>query len=321
MNARTMRHKISKISLLFFIGCLLTSCEKMIIEEESGQGTNQAKHNVVIRIADMDAGWDGASSRTQVPISEVCSRLQFAVYQDGSRVKYDNQKNGDNGYGTFSLQLEAGTYQLMALGHSGASNVTTTKPEKLQFTNPGSSSGTGFTDTFYYYGNMVVGSDGAQVDISMERATAMFRLKTSDNKPANVKKFQFYYTGGSGALDATTGLGCVNSKQTVPVTLDDAQTGQPLTFEMYTFLHQQSGTVTFTVTAFDDSDVILYTKEFKAQMKRNCITQYTGRFFTNDDVEEPEDPEKPDDSGNPSEPSSGIVYVDPEWSDVFEHTF
>ena len=312
-----MRQKAFQLFLVFFAGCLVAACEKMIAEGENVLGADNATQNVVIRIADIDAGWDGASSRTQVKISEVCSRLQFAVYQNGSQVKKENQISGDNGFGTFALQLEAGTYQLLALGHSSANNVTTTKPEKLQFTNPGASNGTGFTDTFYYYGDMVVSSDGAQVNINMKRATSMFRLKTSDGKPADVKKFQFYYTGGSGALDATTGLGCVNSKQTVIVPVDDTQTGQPLTFEMYTFLHQESGTVTFTVTAFDSNNGILYEKEFKAQMKRNCITQYTGIFFTDDEVGEPEGPSIP-----PSEDSSSyVVYVDPEWADIFEYTF
>ena len=309
-----MKQNTFQILLLLLTACLLPSCEKMNMEEDNAQGANGEKQNVVIRITDINAGWDGATSRTQVHISEVCSRLQFAVYQNGTRVKYDNQIVGDDDFGTFALKLEAGSYQLLALGHSGTGNVTTTKPEKLQFTN----TGTGFSDTFYYYGNMTVSSDGALVDISMERATSMFRLKTADVKPAEAKKFEFYYTGGSGALDATTGLGCVNSKQSVFVSLDDTQTGQPLTFEMYTFLHQESGAVSFTVTAFDEDDGILYTKVFKnVPMKRNCITQYTGNFFTDDEVGEPEGPSIP-----PSEDSSSnVVYVDPEWADVFEFTF
>lgn len=317
-----MRHKIRQIVLLFLVGCLLASCEKILIEPEAGQDPSNVNHNVVIRIADMNAGWDGANSRAQVPISEVCSRVQLAVYQDGSRVTSVNQMDGDNGFGTFTLQLEEGIYQLLILGHSGAANVPTTKPEKLQFTNPSASNGTGFTDTFYHYGDLAVSSDGAQVDISMQRATSMFRLQTTDNKPANVKKFQFYYTGGSGALDATTGFGCVNSKQTVPVVLDDAQTGQPLTFEMYTFLHQESGTVTFMVTAFDDDDNVLYEKEFKASMKRNCVTQYSGRFFTDDGGGTPVEPDDPTPTEpDPEEPSSNAVYVDPEWANIFEYTF
>lgn len=321
-----MRHIFSKIPLLLFITCLLMSCEKMVIEEDGGKGTTSANHNVIIRIANTDVGWDGANSRSQVHISEVCSRLQLAVYQEGRRVKYANQIVGDADFGSFAFQLEEGIYQLLILGHSGAYTVPTTNPEKLQFTNPGATNGTGFTDTFYYYGDLIVSSDGVQVEINMERATSMFRLKTNDGKPAKVKKFQFYYTGGSGALNATTGFGCVNSKQSVFVPLNDSQTGQTLTFEMYTFLHDESGTVTFTVTAFDDNDAALYTKTFKVQMKQNCITQYTGNFFTNDDVETPEDPGSPEDPEYPVDPqpgssSSNVVYVDPAWGEIFEYTF
>ena len=315
-----MKHKAIQIFMLLIMSCILLSCEKMVTEEEGPSGTSTAKQNVVICVTDIDAGWDGAASRAQVSIAEVCSRLQFAVFQNGSRVKYENQKTDDDDFGTFALQLEAGTYQLLALGHSGAGNVTTTNPAKLQFTNPETTNGTGFSDTFYYYGNMVVGGDGAQVNISMKRATSMFRLNTNDAKPSKVKKFQFYYTGGSGALDATTGLGCVNSQQSVFVTLDDAQTGQPLTFEMYTFLHDESGSVSFTVKAFGVTDNILYTKEFKnVPMRRNCITQYSGDFFTNDDGETPDEPVMP--QPGPDEPSSSVVYVDPEWADIFEYTF
>ena len=310
-----MKHKCLKTFLLLFAISLMTSCEKPTIEDEGGEETSMAQKDVIIRVADMDAGWDGDASRSQVSISEVCNHLQFAVYQNDTRVASENQIIGDADFGTFALQLEEGAYQLLVLGHSGAANIATKKPEKLQFTNPGTINGTGFTDTFYYYGDMAVSSNGVRVDIDMKRATSMFRLKTNDGKPKKVKKFKFYYTGGSGVLDATTGLGCVDSKQTVFVTLDDSQTGKLLTFEMYTFLHQESDTVSFTVTAYDDQDSVLYEKAFKAPMRRNCITQYTGNFFTNDDGK------TPDDGPSSNNPSSNVVYVDVEWDNIFEYTF
>ena len=305
----------SFIGQLFIAVSLLTACEKMPEDATtlpSGPATGQ---NVVIRVSGIDAGWDDQSTRSLVNISEVCSRVCFAVYQDGSRKTYKNQKAGDDNFGTFSMSLAEGTYQLLVLGHSGAANPTTTNPAKIQFSNPGSSGGTGFTDTFYYYGTIVVGSSMVQVDISMKRATAMFRLKTADDKPAAVKRFQFYYEGGSGALDATTGYGCVASKQSVFV---DATESGPQQFEMYTFPHQEQDEVTFTVKAFDASDNILYQKVFaNVKMQRNCITQYTGKFFTNGDVTPPEEPEDPD----PVEPSSLVIKVDPEWGQIFDITF
>ena len=159
-------------------------------------------------------------------VSEVCTRLNFLLYQNGKKVKTVNQKESDAGFGTVDVTLDAGSYQLLVLAHSCAANPTTTSAEKIQFNN----TETGYTDTFYYYGDLVVSGDKTTVDISMKRATSKFCLVTTDTKPANIKKFQFYYEGGSGALDATTGFGCVNSKQSVFVNLDDSQTDQTLQF-------------------------------------------------------------------------------------------
>lgn len=40
-------------------------------------------------------------------------------------------------------------------------------------------------------------------------------IDTDETIPSDVRKMQFYYTGGSGAFNAATGLGSVASKQTV----------------------------------------------------------------------------------------------------------
>ena len=311
-----MKNKVSYFACLLLAGLLLASCEKVVLDEEQPAVTKEA--NVTIRVADIETGWGNDLSRTMTNVAEVCSRLNFAVYQNGSRVKYKNQAKGDDGFGVFSMQLDAGTYKVLVLAHSGKANPTTTDPAKLQFTNPGSSGGTGFTDTFYYYGDLTVSETASQLNVTMKRATSMFRLVTSDVKPAKVKKFQFYYEGGSGALNAVTGLGCVDSKQSVFVTLDDSQTGQTLQMDMYTFLHAETGNVTFTVKAFDANEDIVYSKEFaNVQMKRNCITRYTGDFFVGDDQNTPDEPVVP----KPEEPSSDVVMVDPEWGEIFDYTF
>ena len=308
------------LSALLLAGCMLTSCEKVSLEEEGIGQTSQEEKNVIIRISDMDAGWGNDATRSLVNVSEVCSRVNFAIYQNGQRVKYKNQAAGDDDFGTYALTLDEGSYQLLVLAHSGRSNPATTNPAKIQFTNPGTSNGTGYTDTFYYYGNLVVGNN-TQVDISMRRATSMFRFITTDVKPDKVKKLQFYYTGGSGALDATTGFGCVDSKQSVFVETGSELTGKTLQYDMYTFLHAETGNVSFIVKAFDQNEDILYSHEFTdVRMQRNCITQYSGKFFVNDT---PKDPEPEPESLTPkeNEPSSIIVMVDPEWGNVFKYNY
>ena len=100
--------------------CILTGCEKMPDDEAVVSSSPTSGKNVVISISGIDAGWDGNSTRSLVPISEVCSRVCFAVYQDDTRL----------------------------VCHSGAANPTTTNPAKIAFSNPTSSNGTGFTDNF-----------------------------------------------------------------------------------------------------------------------------------------------------------------------------
>ena len=149
---------------------------------------------------------------------------------------------------------------------------------------------------------------------TLERATAMFRLVVKDAKPSAVKRFYFYYTGGSGQLDVTTGYGNANSQQKVYFDLDSYSSGQPLQFELYTFPHAGDQKVTFKIEAQNADGQALYTKELKASMEPNFITQYSGNFFTQG---QPDIPDEPDD---PSESSSSIL-VDTEWGGMEEYSF
>lgn len=346
-----MKNKYKNLFYLLLTGLFFLSCEKAIFDEET---TESEDSNVTIHIGDIYPGWDSNFSRTLVNVSEVCSILQVAIYQNGKRIASKNQTKGDTGFGTFSLKLAEGAYKLLVLAHSAKKNITTTDPTKLQFTNPDSSNGTGFSDTFYYYGDIEVNADGAHIEVNMKRATSMFRLVTTDVKPEKVKKFWFYYEGGSGTLNAETGLGCVKSKQAVTVTLDDMQTGQPLQFDLYTFLHDETGKVTFTVRAFDEKDDIVYSREFTdVAMQRNRISRFTGNFFTTENTDPSENPDTPDNPGssdNPDNPDdtdnpqipdtidtpeqpkdpvehdlivnpSNVIMVESEWGGIIDFTF
>ena len=299
------------------IGGISVSCEKGITEEVAQQQTN---NNVTIRVSSVEADWNASATRALVNVGEVCSRLCFAVYQNGTRIKSKNQEAGDSNFGIFSLNLDPGDYTVLVLAHSGRANPVTTKPEKILFTNQESSGGTGFSDTFYYYGKMTVDESDTDVDISMKRATAMFRLVTTDVKPASVKKFQFYYEGGSGALDATTGMGCVDSKQSVFVLTGDEQTGQTLSFDMFTIPRTEKAKLNVIVKAFDSKDDILYQREFNdVVVQRNSITRYTGKYFVKDS---PDKPDIPDESGDPeADPKSMAVMVDAEWASIMDFDF
>ena len=307
----TMRDVIRTMGIAGLCLLLLNSCEKIILDQE--KSTTKAVGNVVLTVDGVEAFANEAVTRGEKPVEQVCSRLCFAVYQDGQRVKYDNQKLGDSGYGSTTMTLDEGHYQLLILGHSGNANPTTTKPNQIKFSNVTASGGTGFTDTFYYYGDLEVSGNMNERGYTLERATAMLRFMTEDGKPSNVKRFYFYYTGGSAQLDVTTGSGNANSQQKVYFELDESTDGEPRVFELYTFPHSNGQQVTFKVEAQDANGTALYTKEVKAVMERNMITQFSGNFFTGGN------PDNPDEPGGDNTSSS--IMVDTTWGGVEEYSY
>ena len=162
------------------------------------------------------------------------------------------------------------------------------------------------TDTFFYYGDLVVGTEKQSYDLTLTRAVAMFRLVLTDESiPASVAKLKFYYLGGSSTFSPKDGYGCVQSKQTEirPVATDGI-------YEIYTLPHTEEDVLTkLTVTALDANDNILKERTFEnIPITRNQVTRYTGSFFG---------------SGGTGTTSSGTfrLTADPDWDSVNGYTF
>ena len=234
------------------------SCEKPITsDDDTNKGVNE-DDNLVVRVPA-----DGLLAS---------SRLNLAIYDmAGTRIKQANQQSSDANFGLTSFQLDEGPYQLVIVSHSSNGNPTMTNPHKIQFTNA-----QGFTDTFLYSENITIDDERKELYITPRRIVSLCRFVIIDDYPADVAKMRFYYTGGSGAFDATTGLGCVNSRQSLMFNVADGQKQ----FDLYTFLHDTEGTIHLTVTAYGAADNVLYEREFDVPMKQNRITSMTGSYFT-----------------------------------------
>ena len=251
---------------------VLASCEKAIINEESATG--DANGNLTVSVYQIEQM--PFASVTRAAVTDYCNRLNFAIYEmDGSRVKQVNQTSDKTGFGTASFSLEEGEYQLVVLAHSSNGNPTMTNPQKIQFSNS-----LGYTDTFLYYTTVTVTEEHQTLSVSLERIVSMCRFVMNDAIPAGVSKLEFYYTGGSGTFNATTGLGNVNSKQKMTFSVTAGQSGTE--YDLYTFLHQQDDDITLKVTAYDATDNVLYEREFDVPMTRRKITRLSGDFFTGD---------------------------------------
>ena len=275
-----LRNKYCSAFLALFVMSVvfvLVSCEKPLIGEENNAVDTKGNLRVSVfqiekmPLASLFPGVSQTTTRGAQAVSEVCTRLNFAVYDiDDSRVKQVNQTADQTNFGTASFQLEEGTYQLVVVGHSASGNPTMTNPAKIRFTNS-----TGYTDTFLCYGAVTIGEEAVDLQVSLDRIVALCRFVVTDDIPADVRKMQFYYTGGSGAFNAATGLGSVASKQTVTVDV----TGGQKQFDLYTFLHEPSDNIALKVTALDASGNVLYEREFDVPMQQNHITWLSGAFF------------------------------------------
>jgi hypothetical protein len=246
-------------------------------------------------------------TRAAQDITGLCSRLNIAIFDaDGTKVKTVAQKEGDANYGTVALTLAAGTYRFVVIAHNCDGSATITSEEKVTFPN------NKVTDTFYYYGDLVVTDAKQSYDLTLTRAVAMFRLVLTDEEiPSNVAKLKFYYVGGSSTFSPKDGYGCVNSKQTEVRTVP-ADFVSGTAFDIYTLPHTESDVLTkLTVTALDANDNTVKERVFEnVPITRNQITRYTGSFFGSG-------------SGGGGSTSDGIfrLTADPDWDSVNGYTF
>lgn len=259
-----------KCKTLFFcmVALCLAACEKPYAGEEA----YEPQANLILRVSSLEQiPFDGEmTSRADGAVTDFCSRLNFAIYQDGEKVKALAQKQGDTDYGTAGFSLPEGDYTLVVVAHNSAGTCTFTALDKITFKD------NLVTDTYLYSGELQVTKETKTVDIGLKRVVAMVRLVLTDDIPSDVKQLQFYYTGGSSTLSAVTGYGSVNSRQTVKVNVEPEQHQ----FEVYTFPHDETGNLKMVISALDANGEVLRQKTLEqVPVTRNRITRYTGTFF------------------------------------------
>ena len=303
--------------MLLALTLLAAACEKPVINEDlvATKNANVILHFVqyeqcsfgddVTSLPYRGGAGVGSVTRAATDITELCSRLNIAVFDaDGTKVKTVAQKESDANFGTVGLTLTAGTYRLVVIAHNCDGSATITSTEKVTFPN------NKVTDTFYYYGDLVVTDAKQSYDLTLTRAVAMFRLVLTDESiPSNVAKLKFYYLGGSSTFSPKDGAGCVNSKQTE---IRSVPSGSPagMSFEIFTLPHTEDDVLTkLSVTALDANDNTVKERTFEnVPVTRNQVTRYTGSFFGN---------------GGTGQTSDGTfrLTADPDWDSVNGYTF
>ena len=307
-------------SLLLMLVATLTSCEKFALDD-SGTNSHDANANVIIHASvaknnstgtrsgeedfedeedgDEDGSEEGDEEIEGKPLEDYCSRLSIAIFDGEEKVKTLNLK-AEDGYEDIGFNLDAGKYRMVAIGHNGSGNCTISSPEKVKFYK------NKMTDTFFYYGTFNV-RDGEDTDdyILLKRAVAQFKVHITDATiPAEAHSIKFYYTGGSSTLDAVTGYGCVQSRQTESFKLQEGKRD----YSVYTFPREENKGLKMTINILDaDAQSIKeYSKEV-VPVKRNNITQ-TNISIKDHTISDP-DQKEDDDPGK-----GGLGFtVNPDW--------
>ena len=291
-------------SLLLMLVATLTSCEKFALDD-SGTNSHDANANVIIHASVAKNNSTGTRSGEEdeevegKPLEDYCSRLSIAIFDGEEKVKTLNLK-AEDGYDDIGINLDAGKYRMVAIGHNGSGNCTISSPEKVKFYK------NKMTDTFFYYGTFNV-IDGEDTDdyILLNRAVAQFKVHITDATiPAEAHSIKFYYTGGSSTLDAVTGYGCVQSRQTETFKFQEGIRD----FSVYTFPREENKGLKMTINILDaDAQSIKeYSKE-GVPVKRNNIT-LTNISIKDHTISDP-DQKEDDDSGKGN---LGFT-VNPDW--------
>jgi len=292
-------------SLLLMLVATLTSCEKFALDD-SGTNSHDANANVIIHASVAKNNSTGTRSEEEdeeiegKPLEDYCSRLSIAIFDGEEKVKTLNLTAEKDGYDDIGINLDAGKYRMVAIGHNGSGNCTISSPEKVKFYK------NKMTDTFFYYGTFNV-IDGEDTDdyILLNRAVAQFKVHITDATiPAEAHSIKFYYTGGSSTLDAVTGYGCVQSRQTESFKLQEEKRD----YSVYTFPREENKGLKMTINILDaDAQSIKeYSKE-GVPVKRNNITQ-TNISIKDHTISDPDQKE----DGDSGKGNLGFT-VNPDW--------
>ena len=289
--------KLPKTLFLFVATLLFASCEKYVAEEGTQSESKVVNGNLVVKaecVVTKAAGDE--DEQVSLPLNERFTRMSMVLYQNDVRVDYVNQTNTDKDFGTMSVDLEPGTYQLVVLAHSGTRSPTTTNCHKISFSAP-------LTDVFSYYGDVVVGKEASKITVQLTRAVAKIQLNITDDIPADVSFFNFIYKGASVSFDPATQIGLASStRRNVEIEKVDGVK----TFEFYTFVTGDDQLVDLDVAGYSEAKDILGAKKFPGiSVGLRKVTKIDSPVF----------------DGVIEGPTDISVTVDDTWDGVIDYTF
>ena len=204
--------KLGNVIALMMVTAAMSSCEKIVPSDYEGEESG-VEHNVVLRVDRFEM--IPFANTTRGEAGEVCTRLCFDIYdENGEKVKYINQKLGDEKFGEASLSLAEGDYYLVVLAHNSAKNPSfATKEMKI------TASGT-LSDMFWACEPLHIAEDNVNKSLTLRRIVSMVRFITDDAVNEEANELLIKYTGSKGTFSGITGYGTTKASQSVIVDIE-----------------------------------------------------------------------------------------------------
>ena len=289
--------KLPKTLLITIAAFLFAACEKFVAEEGTQSESKVVDGNLVVK-AECVVTRAGETENEQeaLPLKDRFTRMTMVLYQNDVRVDYVNQDNLDKDFGTMSVDLDPGTYQLVVLAHSGQRSPTTTNCHKISFSAP-------LTDVFSYYGDIVVSTEASKITVQLTRAVAKIQLTVTGEIPAGVSFFNYIYKGASVSFDPATQKGVASTtRRNVEVEKADGVK----TFELYTFVSSDDQTVDWDFAGYSSEKEVLGSKKISnIPVALRNVTKIESKVF----------------DGVIEGPTDISVTVDDTWDGVINYTF
>lgn len=263
---KTLGKKIWSLTLLL-VACLFVSCSNDI-QELQENGLKKLNFTVLNYEQVM---LDDVTRAATLP------HLVMAVYdEDGAVVKKIAQEGTEKSFGTFSVELPFGTYNVVFVGYDKDYELDFSDPEAVAF------AGNEVPHVFCASMELEVEKNTSSVNpVTLARCVSRFELVIQDALPTTLGNFTVTIEKGGESFNALTGLckkanGRVKTFNLAPY----AGNRESTTIGIYCFLESESVTTNIKAQAFDISDVLIKEQNFTdVPLKINQLTRYKGSFF------------------------------------------
>lgn len=290
--------KLGNVIAMVMLAAAMSSCEK-VMPSESGGSESGGVPNVVLRVSNIETVPFAARTRGG-DISQMCTHLCFDIYdEEGQKVKYINQKQGDSKFGEASFSLAEGDYYLVVVAHSAAKNPSfATKEMKV------TASGT-LSDMFWVCEPLHISGDNVNKSLTLRRIVSMVRFIADDKLPDEANELLIKYTGSKGTFSGLTGFATTKASQSIVVEVDASDEY----YDFYMIPRDERDTIRNVniISRYNNgSDATNYTEKVieSIPVRRNSITLCRGSLFPG--------------SGSSGASSSVTISIDDSWDEGIE---